>query len=64
MIEHLNIDLIGFKKGRFNTFASQLPHTIQHFYQEPLTQDEINDGAQRITRHFLDAIRKKANGGH
>jgi Fic family protein len=85
LIEHLevDIDLIGFKKGRFEIFDRRLqlrlsferlkyqviihtsasPHIIQHFYQEPLTKDEINDVAQRITRYFLDAIRKKTNGG-
>lgn len=37
-------------------------HLIQHFYQEPLTKDEIRDVAERITRYFLEEIRKKTNG--
>ena len=40
------------------------PHILQHFYQEPLAKDEIRDVAERITRYFLDEIRKKTNGGH
>lgn len=86
VIQHLdiNIDLQGFKKGRFEIFdhrahlrflfeplkyqvilhVGPTPHTIQHFYQEQLTKDEIRDVAERITRYFLDEIRKKTNGVH
>ena len=40
---------------------SKPPLTIQHFYQEPLTKDEITEVAQRLARFFLEAI-KKTNG--
>lgn len=36
--------------------------TIQHFYQEDLSGDEITEVAQKLTRYFLEAIRKKTNG--
>lgn len=36
--------------------------TIQHFYQEPLTKDEITEVAQKLTRFFVEAIKKKTNG--
>jgi Fic family protein len=38
------------------------PLTIQHFYQDPLTKDEITEVAQKLTRFFVDAIKKKTNG--
>jgi hypothetical protein len=38
------------------------PLTIQHFYQEPLSKDEINEIAQKLTRFFVEAIKKKTNG--
>lgn len=38
------------------------PLSIQHFYQEPLTKDEITEVAQRLTRFFVEAIKKKTNG--
>lgn len=41
---------------------TQPPLTIQHFYQEQLTKDEINEIAQKITRFFVEAIRQKTNG--
>ncbi len=76
------IDLIGFKKGRFDTSDHRAyfrvtfeplkyvitllliptPHVIPHFYQEPLTSDEIREAAEKLTRFFLEAIRKKTNG--
>lgn len=48
-------------------YAVQLPSahpplTIHHFYQEPLTKDEITEVAQRLTRFFVEAIKKKTNG--
>jgi len=46
--------------------ATTPPLTIQHFYQEPLSKDEISEVAQKLTRFFLDAIKQKTNGdtGH
>ncbi len=38
------------------------PLAIQHFYQDPLSKDEITELAQRLARFFLDAIKKKTNG--
>lgn len=38
------------------------PLIIQHFYQEPLSKDEITDVAQKLTRFFVEAIKKKTNG--
>lgn len=35
---------------------------VQHFYQEPLSKDDITEVAQKLTRFFVDAIRKKTNG--
>jgi hypothetical protein len=38
------------------------PLTIQHFYQEPLSKDEITEIAQKLTRFFVEDIKKKTNG--
>lgn len=38
------------------------PLTIQHFYQEPLSRDEITEIAQKLARFFVEAIKKKTNG--
>ena len=38
------------------------PLFIQHFYQEPLTKDEITEVAQKLTRSFVEAIKKRTNG--
>jgi Fic family protein len=35
---------------------------VQHFYQEPLSKDDVAAVAQKLTRFFVDAIRKKTNG--
>jgi Fic family protein len=35
---------------------------IQHFYQEPLSKDEITEIAQKLTRFFVEAIKRKTNG--
>lgn len=49
-------------KYRIQLQAANPPLTIQHFYQEPLSKDEIVDIAQKFTRFFLDAIKQKSNG--
>ena len=38
------------------------PLTIQHFYQEPLSKDEITEVAQKLARFFVEAIKQKTNG--
>jgi len=35
-------------------------YNLQHFYQEPLTSDEIREIAQKLVRTFLDEIKQKA----
>lgn len=42
--------------------AANPPLSTQHFYQDPLTKDEITDVAQKLTRFFVEAIKKKTNG--
>ena len=36
--------------------------TITHFYQEPVTSDEMRQYADGIARHFLETIRQKTKG--
>ncbi len=43
-------------------YIGPTPHVIQHFYQEPLTRDEIRGAAEKLTRYFVEAIQKKASG--
>lgn len=42
--------------------STKTPLTIQHFYQEFLTRDEITEVAQKLVRFFVDAIKQKTNG--
>ena len=42
--------------------AANPPLAIQHFYQDPLNKDEITEVAQKLTRFFVEAIKKKTNG--
>jgi Fic family protein len=49
-------------KYQFQLQQTRPPLTIQHFYQEQLTKDEINEIAQQIARFFVEAIRQKTNG--
>ena len=64
-----NFDTATFLQFTFHPlkYLIQLPRidpplTIQHFYQEPLTKDEITEVAQKLTRFFVEAIKKKTNG--
>ena len=49
-------------KYRVELPTANPPVTIQHFYQEPLSKDEITEVAQKLTRFFVEAIKKKTNG--
>ena len=49
-------------KYRLQLHVNSPPLIIQHFYQENLTKDEITEVAQKITRFFVEAIKKKTNG--
>lgn len=49
-------------KYRLQLPKTEPPLTIQHFYQEPLTKDEITEVAQKLTRFFVEAVKKKTNG--
>ena len=42
--------------------SARPPLTIQHFYQEPLNKDEIQEVSQKLARVFLEFIKKKTNG--
>ncbi len=42
--------------------SENAPLRIQHFYQEPLTTEEITAIAQKLARSFVDAIKKASNG--
>ena len=49
-------------KCRLELHVVSPPIIIQHFYQEPLSRDEITEVTQKLTRFFVDAIKKKTNG--
>lgn len=49
------IDFFNYSNGEPGKF-------IEHLYQEPLTKDEITEVAQKLTRFFVEEIKKKTNG--
>ena len=60
-----NLSTILFLRFEQLKYRLELPSanvTIQHFYQEPLTKDEITEVAQKLTRFFVEEIKKKTNG--
>ncbi len=49
-------------KYRLDVPSATPPISTWHFYQEPLSKDEILDAAQKVTRFFVEVIKTKANG--
>jgi hypothetical protein len=65
-----DFDLSASLELRFEKFKYSLrfssanpPLLIQHFYQEPLTRDEVTEFAQQLTRYFLEGIKSKTKPG-